>query len=1032
MGQRELLSSLDFSKGAVSGGVLDNRLQGSYASGSRNQLVLGNGIGGSRPWKGMESKGAGTGSRKMMQVGPSWGGLKDVGGVQGAGSFFEDIGRSRFLIGAGQPHYEGVDMVGITASTILQIAIAVNGIYSAGNLFQAGLPQSSAPEVAIVSTPGAGMIGEVTGPVSFKIARLRLTTGARSIASNTSAVLVPTAKSIRITFPLASTGQTHWRVFSTQEGFGGVGLHYALRYDPDGSGGTLAFLDIPEATVAAGTVDGIGRSLEFDYKTGDLVPEIAYIDDYPPPAGTHAVRLENVMCVLGAFGDSSTAVTSTNTGTVGCVSLPNFYESYKPTHRVYFPEQIVDHRARPTDSYCYIAHRNSITALQYVGVRDGPAVALTMILPDVGIAKAHNWCQVAGLLYMRVSKGGFIRMRDDGSLDYAWAAPIWESVKNWDDSTIVGWHPDTMSVVISNGAEAWSYCLLNNEWSPICYFTDAAVAGTALSCVNSAGALIMTLSNGGAHTAYEWDKGATEMQITSVTPWKRAEFRQEPRSVRVRELQIAFEIDQDDEPLIASIHRNLRPVFLRDGATTDGSARLDSTQDVFDADHVGDMGCVFGVDVGGPGIDYLIFRISELSSPESSPSASTSPSFSPSSSFSASTSPSGSPSRSSSASPSSTPSLSASSSPSSSASASESRSPSSSASASISRSPSASASPSSSESASPSASASPSSSISNSPSASSSPSVSVSASPSVSQSSSISLSPSSSVSLSPSASPSSSVSLSPSSSASPSSSPSASGSASISLSPSSSLSRSPSASASRSPSASPSLSPSSSVSRSPSLSPSSSPSGSSAPEPEFVQQKSAQATSVTLDAPPAVGNSLILFIAKPGTSGTTGVTGGGVTWTLDTEVASSDTVFQIWHGHNSDGSSSTVLGNGGSSQRLHLTEWSGLANSAPVVGGGNTGANDTLIDPGSINTPQVVSLVLAGFSISDSENSGTVNVFPDGFQVLGPVGFPLACQLWASYLITSVDDDYNPTWMWDSLGFTSPIWAANIVAFAGE
>ncbi len=618
--------------------LLSEGLEGAFADGSRNQCQ--GGLSQTRPWGGLQSKGANSGYRKMLNVGPTWGGIADIGALQGAGSFFEDIGRARFGIGAGRPGVEGTPMTGFDLSTILQIAIAVGGVYDASHVYDAGMPQPSALDVAVLAAPvGAGIVGLTNGPVSFKVARFRATTGGRSIASVTSAVVIPAKQSIRLTFPLASTGQTHWRVFATQEGFGGIGLHYALKYGI----GTAAVIDIPESVVAAGVIDGISRSLEFDYNTGDLLPELAYIDDYPPPAGTHAVRIENVMVVLGAIVDSSSAVSSTNTGTVGAVSLPNFYESYKPDHRVYFAEQIVDHRARLTDSYCYVALRNSIVALQYVGLRDGPAVALTTIIPDFGIAKPSNWCQVGGLLYMRIGNGTFVRMKSDGSIDYAWTAEIHDLIKDWDDSTVVEWHPDSMSVVIANGTQAYSFSLLTEDWFPACYFVDAGVAGTALSAVHSRGELIMTITNAGAQTAYAWDKGATEMWITSQTPYRRAMIEKVPHAVDVREMQVTYETDNKNTPMIVSLNRNVRQTFVHDAASTAGSARFDSATADFE-DHIGEMVAIFGTDIGGTGIDFLIGRISALASASSSvsssvsSSASSSVSKSPSSSLSSSAS----------------------------------------------------------------------------------------------------------------------------------------------------------------------------------------------------------------------------------------------------------------------------------------------------------------------------------------------------------------------------------------------------------
>jgi hypothetical protein len=613
MTNRQLISEHRFTEGAVlSLAQLDPRRANSFDDGSRNQLLLG--LGEARPWKGLLTKGASTGGRQMFQIGNTWGSLRDVGGTQGSGSFFEDIGKSRWFIGAGKPNVAGTDMgAGIAASTNLQVSIAVAGVYSSANTFTAGLPQPSAPDVGIVENPGAGFTGKVENPISFKIARLRLSTGARSIASRTSAVISPSKKSIRITFPLAATGQTDWRAFATQQGFGGVGLHYALPYAP---GGVNPVLDIPESVVAASTVDGIARTLEFDFVDGDLFPEIAYVDDYASPAGTHAVRLENVMCVGGCYGDSSSAVTSTNPGTVWAISLPNFYESYKPRYQVYGPERPIAVMSRPSDSYAYVGCRNCVMALQYVGLRDGPAVAAVMIWPDIGIAKPHNWTQVQGLLYAYVAKGGPVRMLADGSPDYSFAAAVRKAMANWDpDDTIVGWHPDTLSVVWMNGRQGWSFSLQNQKWSPVCYFEDAGVtSGVALSCVNSAGELVITVNDAGAHTAYSWDKGATSMPITTVTPFMKPMVDPVPRSVRIRELMASFETDlkNTNSPVVFGVHRNQRQRYCRDVAITNGSNVVTSASSTFDADHVteGDMVCVFGAGVGAGGKNYLLGRIS--------------------------------------------------------------------------------------------------------------------------------------------------------------------------------------------------------------------------------------------------------------------------------------------------------------------------------------------------------------------------------------------------------------------------------------
>lgn len=580
-----------------------NAPPGTHADGSRNQIFDGSGF---TPWKGLTSLGANTGSRLMRQVGGSYGGLKDyvvgMATIQGRGSFFEDVGRSRWLIGSGQASYEGVDMAGITASTLLQVAIAVNGVYTAGTTYTAGLPQPSAPDIGIPVSIGLGYAGNINGPISVQIARARLATGARSRASTTSAVVSPANQTVRVTYPLASAGQDSWPTFFTQSGFGGVGLAYRLAYQ--GS------LDIPESVVAAGVVDGIARTLEFDYKDGDLIPELAYIDDYVPPAGTHAVRLKNVMCVLGCYGDSTAAVSSTNPGTCAAISLPNFYESFKPRYLNYFPEQIVDVMARPTDEYAYVGHADCVTAMQYVGVRDGPATSVTMVWPDVGIKHPCNWTQVHGLLYVMSATGGPVRMRSDGSVDYDFALPVKKFMAGWtQDNTAVGWQPNSLSVVFFNKTLGigLSFSLRGEGWSDPCYFGDVSISGGVLSCTNTVGRLIVTVDTGSTHVAYAWNEGATSMPISTFTNWKRT-----TRAATINELDIGFESDSFTSPLILSLHRNARKKYVRDASTTNASNVIGSATAKFDTSHTGDMAVIFGAGVGGAS-NYLIGRMTYVS-----------------------------------------------------------------------------------------------------------------------------------------------------------------------------------------------------------------------------------------------------------------------------------------------------------------------------------------------------------------------------------------------------------------------------------
>lgn len=613
MAERRPLFSWDFREGFIAAANFLSDSLNALVEGSRNLLLLGAmAVQGQlipssqRPWKGLQSKGVGTGSRKACVVGKTWGGIKDVGGTLGSGSLFEDFGRMLVMIGAGQPSIQGVDITGVTLSTSLKLAVAVAGVYDAAHTYTAGLGQPSSPDVGIVSSPGAGFTGLVDGPISIKIARFRSVTGGRSRASTTSAVITPSKQSFFITFPAAASGQDYWHVFVTQQGFGGVGLHFQLARD---SGSGLSY-DIPESVVAAASLGGVSRTLEFEFKDGDLAGgQLAYTDDFAPPAGTHAVRVGLSMVVGGAYADSSSAASSTSTGTAGAVSLPNFWESYRPRDLVYFPEQLVDFLGREADDYSYAIHRNSVTTLQYVGLRDGPAVAAGVAWPDVGFQYPHNVCQFFGRLAGMVAAGSLVMMDGDGQPDFSWGAEIRDFIKDWTpQDTKVGFHPDNLSLVVMNGGVGLNYSLENRRWSAPEYFADAGVSGSALSCVTSQGELVVSVNNAGSHTAYKWDAGASSMPVTAVTSWKES-----TRPATLHELSAVIDTDSFASPLIVGAHANMRKTYARDFAVTNASNVLTSAGFGFDSEHTGDVVCVFGANVGGAGVNYLVARLTYAS-----------------------------------------------------------------------------------------------------------------------------------------------------------------------------------------------------------------------------------------------------------------------------------------------------------------------------------------------------------------------------------------------------------------------------------
>jgi hypothetical protein len=162
-----------------------------FAPGSRN--LIPDGVKMSRQFRGLLS--AGAGGRKMVQIKDTWGSLDDIGPTHGAGSLFSTVADMLVMIGQGQVRLEGTAVTGAIASSLLKFVLKWNGSYTDPNSgpYTAGLPEPSRPAVGIIDGDLFGA-PNLTGTVSIKYARYRKTTGGRSRASETSDVLIVTAR----------------------------------------------------------------------------------------------------------------------------------------------------------------------------------------------------------------------------------------------------------------------------------------------------------------------------------------------------------------------------------------------------------------------------------------------------------------------------------------------------------------------------------------------------------------------------------------------------------------------------------------------------------------------------------------------------------------------------------------------------------------------------------------------------------------------------------------------------------------------
>lgn len=489
-------------------------------------------------------------------------------------------------------HY-GTD---ITASTLLQVGSIQTAEYFYTYYDEAGLDQADAPIVVVPDSIGASYIGQINGAVNIKIAAIRDRSNVgvnidspnfsvKGRSSGASAVVVPVNKTITITFPTAQSGQTHWAVFSTEEGFGGTGAFYQVGYrlssDPD----AIWYFGIAESTVAGAT----NRTLEFDYRTGDLLPITAYIEDYPPQAGTHCVRLENVMVVLGAYD-----------GSVGQVSLPNYFESYNPFHLLYFPEAVTAVLHRTVDNFAYVACRNSIHVLEYVGFRGGelPSATIRSITPDIGIAFQSNWTMGGGLICAFIEGTGLVLIGNNGEIDFEFGKEVNSFTKDWTAiATVLSFNPKTRSFVAANGDQSVSFCLETGSWSSPVYNIDAGITGAWVSGVNAGGVLYATLNNAGTQTAYIYDDNTstTRMPTCAISQWQSAPL---ARSVNIYEADIALRQGANVEPLILGIHTNLFRAYIRTIAMSSASNVVTAPSAMFSPLYTGKQMAVFGAGIG--------------------------------------------------------------------------------------------------------------------------------------------------------------------------------------------------------------------------------------------------------------------------------------------------------------------------------------------------------------------------------------------------------------------------------------------------
>jgi hypothetical protein len=514
------------------------------AKGTKNLLCLG--VGKCTAYKGPVLQSGVNGSQQLMNAADGYAGLGEFN-TAGVGSVFRVLA-ALFFIGAGLLRYNGLSL-SASASSTLQILLLSSGTYSNGP-WQAGLAQPSAPTVAVRATPGTGFTGKIIGSVSVVIWRIRSSTGAKSIKSLPSAVVVADKQTLRVTMPaLDANGQDRWGIGVSETGFGFSGPHYKL-------------MEIADSALT--TIDSVARSVEIEWVNAELVDQpLAPTEDFPPPAAVFGGALNDVVFVDGAYGDITSGVTAAAPGATIACSKPLNPESF-PGDYVLFPPEPPVNLLRGGDGYYYRLGKNSMCVITYTGGR--PPLSLQIVWPNVGISAPHNACVGEdGRLYLWIGKPARIVARSEEP-ETSFGDEVADDFEGWVDTDVVlGWDARRQLMCYFNKSldKVMPYNTATGAWSSPAFLTGK-ITGSVVAAVTVNRDLIFCTNDNSTLRLYKFD-GGTGMVVEVMTPWQRAEIETDNiyrvlvdwRADNTANVEMRVLINGDDNPANAAVVKTI-------------------------------------------------------------------------------------------------------------------------------------------------------------------------------------------------------------------------------------------------------------------------------------------------------------------------------------------------------------------------------------------------------------------------------------------------------------------------------------------
>lgn len=405
----------------------------------------------------------------LMNVGSGHGGTSGDGTVIQFSNAYWYINGTPFVNGAA-----------IAASTGLSLGVSIGGGVAAG------LTRPSAP---VLSDSGVAS-SKNNGTYSVALTAVRTSTGAESSRSDPSNVVAVTNRKLRIAFPAAPSGATHWGIYCSRRGFGATGPWFHLT----------------DIAVGPATAD-----IEFfDGELGDIAP----IDYDPPPTGTHCCAVDNVMVVVGSFGGYGLSP-----------SVPGKPEAFPPQFTSFLPrgESVTGCKGSGPDGGILIVSANSTNEL----VRGGATVPILPIphWPSTGFATGSAFCLIENELWGMSGQRGAVHGRlGSEEIDTAFATDVetfFAANGFTSANTVVAFDPKNNAVWFMSGTLGVPYMRGTGQWSTPMQVPSATTAVTVGGqMLLASGSTLYTPETGSGtswHFTPAWhDAGSPELAKTLV------------------------------------------------------------------------------------------------------------------------------------------------------------------------------------------------------------------------------------------------------------------------------------------------------------------------------------------------------------------------------------------------------------------------------------------------------------------------------------------------------------------------------------